>query len=146
MENQDEIFMLEALKEAELAAIEDEVPVGAIIVRNGSFVLAYVTYSITSIVIYVRIYRALCRAYVTGSIASIIVRVRANRSCISANVAGSIASVCIRMSGKVALLFLVLTSCAVPMVSGIGGPFFRIGMLVKSDRQHDSTGRSHYDG
>lgn len=35
MENQDEIFMLEALKEAELAAIEDEVPVGAIIVRNG---------------------------------------------------------------------------------------------------------------
>ena len=27
--------MLEALKEAELAAIEDEVPVGAIIVRNG---------------------------------------------------------------------------------------------------------------
>ena len=35
MENQDEIFMLEALKEAKLAAIEDEVPVGAVIVRNG---------------------------------------------------------------------------------------------------------------
>ena len=39
MENQDEIFMLEALKEAELAAIEDEVPVGAIIVRNGEILV-----------------------------------------------------------------------------------------------------------
>ena len=35
MENQDEVFMLEALKEAEIAANEDEVPVGAVIVRNG---------------------------------------------------------------------------------------------------------------
>ena len=35
MTNQDEIFMLEALKEAEIAATEDEVPVGAVIVRNG---------------------------------------------------------------------------------------------------------------
>ena len=31
--------MLEALKEAELAAIEDEVPVGAIIVRNGEILV-----------------------------------------------------------------------------------------------------------
>ena len=35
MMSQDELFMLEALKEAELAASKDEVPVGAIIVRNG---------------------------------------------------------------------------------------------------------------
>lgn len=35
MISQDEIFMLEALKEAEIAASEDEVPVGAVIVRNG---------------------------------------------------------------------------------------------------------------
>ena len=39
MENQDEIFMLEALKEAEIAATEDEVPVGAIIVRNGEILV-----------------------------------------------------------------------------------------------------------
>lgn len=39
MENQDEIFMLEALKEAKIAAIEDEVPVGAIIVRNGEILV-----------------------------------------------------------------------------------------------------------
>ena len=39
MENQDEIFMLEALKEAEIAANEDEVPVGAIIVRNGEILV-----------------------------------------------------------------------------------------------------------
>ena len=35
MISQDEIFMLEALKEAEIAASEDEVPVGAVIARNG---------------------------------------------------------------------------------------------------------------
>ena len=39
MENQDEIFMLEALKEAEIAATEDEVPVGAVIVRNGEILV-----------------------------------------------------------------------------------------------------------
>ena len=39
MENQDEIFMLEALKEANIASTEDEVPVGAIIVRNGEILV-----------------------------------------------------------------------------------------------------------
>ena len=39
MENQDQIFMLEALKEAEIAATEDEVPVGAVIVRNGEILV-----------------------------------------------------------------------------------------------------------
>ena len=39
MENQDQIFMLEALKEAEIAAAEDEVPVGAVIVRNGEILV-----------------------------------------------------------------------------------------------------------
>ena len=39
MINQDELFMLEALKEAEKAASEDEVPVGAVIVRNGEILV-----------------------------------------------------------------------------------------------------------
>ena len=39
MINQDELFMLEALREAELAANEDEVPVGAVIVRNGEILV-----------------------------------------------------------------------------------------------------------
>ena len=39
MISQDEIFMLEALKEAEIAASEDEVPVGAVIVRNGEILV-----------------------------------------------------------------------------------------------------------
>jgi tRNA(adenine34) deaminase len=36
--NQDEIFMREALSEAEAAALDDEVPVGAVMVRNGEII------------------------------------------------------------------------------------------------------------
>ena len=39
MINQDELFMLEALKEAEIARDKDEVPVGAVIVRNGEILV-----------------------------------------------------------------------------------------------------------
>ena len=38
MISQDEIFMLEALKEAEIAASEDEVPVGAVVVCNDKII------------------------------------------------------------------------------------------------------------
>ena len=38
MENQDEIFMQEALKEASAAFEEDEVPVGAVIACNGRII------------------------------------------------------------------------------------------------------------
>ena len=37
MENYEQ-YMLEALKEAELAALEDEVPVGCVIVRNNQII------------------------------------------------------------------------------------------------------------
>ena len=36
--NQNEIYMLEALKEAELAAQEDEVPIGCVIVKNNQII------------------------------------------------------------------------------------------------------------
>lgn len=36
--NDDERFMLEAMREAELAACMDEVPVGAVIVKNGEII------------------------------------------------------------------------------------------------------------
>lgn len=36
--NDDERFMLEAMREAELAAAADEVPVGAVIVKNGEII------------------------------------------------------------------------------------------------------------
>ena len=38
MQDRDEIFMEEALREARLAAEEGEVPVGAVVVRNGEIV------------------------------------------------------------------------------------------------------------
>ncbi|MCM3768805.1 tRNA adenosine(34) deaminase TadA [Neobacillus niacini] len=38
MENQDEQFMLEAIKEAKKAELLDEVPIGAVIVKNGQII------------------------------------------------------------------------------------------------------------
>ena len=37
-QQRDERFMREALKEAELAAREDEVPIGAVVVSNGKII------------------------------------------------------------------------------------------------------------